>query len=123
MTNQNVVVSDCNSGINAVVAMANSSRVSSMTSELPKPAVGGGGYINMSKKNSLKNIEISNGGRAKRVNAWVDSMRASSPNRRFSLSETDDYKAWIVSLPLFSLCAYVHILNIQILALVKPYRY
>lgn len=113
MTNQNVVVSDCNSGINAVVAMTNSSWVSSITSELPKPAVGGvgggGGYINMSKRNLLKNIDISNGGRPKKVNAWVDSMRASSPNRRFSLSETDDRKTWIVSLQLFSLCAYLYI--------------
>lgn len=110
MTNQNVVISDCNSGINVVVAMANSSWVSSMTSELPKPAAGGGvggggggGYINMSKKNLSKNIEISNGGRAKRVNAWVDSMRASSPNTTSSLFETHHHKAWIVSPPLFAL--------------------
>lgn len=68
--------------------------------ELPKPASGGGGsgggYIHSSKKNLLRNnTETHNGGRAKRVNAWADFMRASSPARIFSLSETDDHKPWI----------------------------
>lgn len=103
MTNQSVVVSDCASGINVVamtVALANSSLFSPVAAALPKPSFGGaGGYITMSRTNSLKNIEFNNGERAKRVHAWVESMRASSPTRKFSLSQTsDDYKAWIVRL-------------------------
>lgn len=104
MTNQGVVVSDCTSGINVVamtVALANSSIFSPVAAALPKPSFGGGGggYITMSRTNSLKNIEINNGERVKRVHAWVESMRASSPTRRSSLSQAaDDHKTWIVSL-------------------------
>lgn len=104
MTNQSVVVSDCTSGINVVamtVALANSSRFSPVAAALSKPSFGGsgGGYITISRNNSLKNIEINNGERVKRVHAWVESMRASSPTRKSSFSQTaDDHKSWIVSL-------------------------
>lgn len=101
MTNQGVVVSDCTSGINVVamtVALANSSLFSPVAAALPKPSFGGGGgYITMSRTNSLKNIEINNGERVKRVHAWVESMRAASPTRKSSLS--DDHKTWILQHP------------------------
>ncbi|XP_074375499.1 putative trehalose-phosphate phosphatase D [Apium graveolens] len=104
MTNQSVVVSDCASGINVVamtVALANSSLFAPVAAALPKPSFGGGGgYITMSRTNSLKNIEINNGERAKRVHAWVESMRASSPTRKSSLSQSaDDYKTWTLQHP------------------------
>ena len=102
MTNQTMVVSECTSGINVVamtVAMANSSLFSPVAAALPKPSFGGGGgYIAISRNNSMKNIDINNGERVKRVNAWVETMRASSPSRKSSLSQTDDHKTWMVSL-------------------------
>ena len=51
------------------------------------------------QKTLLKNLEIINGGQ--RVNAWVDSMRASSPTHLKSLSSSvsseKHLSSWIVS--------------------------
>ncbi|XVF17217.1 hypothetical protein REPUB_Repub10bG0100400 [Reevesia pubescens] len=50
------------------------------------------GYISISRKKLLQNLEINAGAR---VNAWVDSMRASSPTHLKSTpSLTDDQSSW-----------------------------
>lgn len=99
MTNQNVVISDTESGINMsiTVAVSNSS-IFATTAQKPPPAPGGGcggggGYISISRKKILKDLDV-NGG-------WIESMRASSPThvKSFSsLSAADDHhhNSWIV---------------------------
>ncbi|XP_039003619.1 probable trehalose-phosphate phosphatase J [Hibiscus syriacus] len=50
------------------------------------------GYISISRKKLLQNLEISAGAR---VNAWVDSMRASSPTHiKSTPSLSDDQGSW-----------------------------
>lgn len=73
---------------------------------VPKPVLGTtpGGFISISGSNKkLKKLETGTGGRI--INAWLDSMRASSPTRRSpsSSSENDQehnnyYSNWIVSI-------------------------
>ena len=90
MTNQNVFVADTNSGL----SMANSSI---FTTAAQKPPAAPGGYVSISRKKLLKNIEINGGAR---VNAWVDSMRASSPTHiKSTPSVNEDQSSWIVSTP------------------------
>ncbi|KAM7516804.1 hypothetical protein LguiA_006387 [Lonicera macranthoides] len=103
MTNQNVVLSDVKSGIGMSIKLAVSSSAL-FSPAAPKPPAGGG-YVPISRKNLLKKLEtgaVGGGGGAK-VNAWVDSMRASSPTRNKSappsLSESDDNNSWIVQHP------------------------
>ncbi|XP_010422894.1 PREDICTED: probable trehalose-phosphate phosphatase I isoform X2 [Camelina sativa] len=61
------------------------------------------GLISISKKNLLKNIDIINGGGGHRINAWVDSMRASSPTHLKSLpssiSSQHQLNSWIMQHP------------------------
>ena len=83
MTNQNVVISNSESGINMsiTVAVSNSS-IFATTAQKPPPAPGGcgggGGYISISRTKILKDLDV-NGG-------WIESMRASSPTHVKSLS-------------------------------------
>lgn len=91
MTQQNVVVSDTKSGVAVSVLPT--------TSQKPPtaPGGGGGGYNNISipRRRVLKDLEI-NGG--KRINAWVESMRASSPTHLKSStpSMAEEQSSWIV---------------------------
>ncbi|KAF8405994.1 hypothetical protein HHK36_008074 [Tetracentron sinense] len=91
MRKQNVVISDAKSGINMAikVSMSNSSLFSSAAP---------GGYISIPRKKLLKKIET--GGA--RINAWVDSMKASSPTHiksSGSISATEDQGSWILHHP------------------------
>lgn len=85
MTQQNVIVSDTKTGINRAVEVAQ------------KPPAVPGGYIPYPyprNRRVLKNLEI-NG--EQRINAWVDSMRASSPTHVNSTpSFADEHNSWIV---------------------------
>ncbi|KAL2343041.1 hypothetical protein Fmac_004326 [Flemingia macrophylla] len=55
------------------------------------------GYIPIPRRRVLKNLEI-NGGQ--RINAWVDSMRASSPTRVKSTSSlAEEHSSWILRHP------------------------
>ena len=84
MMQQNVVVSDTKSGAAASV----------FPSTLQKSPVPPGGYISISRRRVLKNLEI-NG--EHRINAWVESMRASSPTHlKPTPSLADEQSSWIV---------------------------
>ncbi|XP_050208419.1 probable trehalose-phosphate phosphatase J [Mercurialis annua] len=90
MTNQNVVVADANSTINQVA-------ISNFTTAAKKPPSSPGGYISISRKKLLKNLEI-NGG--PRINSWVESMRASSPTHLKSTpSLSEEKSSWILHHP------------------------
>ncbi|KAF5737979.1 putative trehalose-6-phosphate synthase [Tripterygium wilfordii] len=90
MTNQNVVVPESTINLAITVAVANSSIFSTAAQ---KPPAAPGGYISISRKNFLKNLEI-NGGAT--INALVDSMRASSPTHHKSTpSLVDDQTSWM----------------------------
>lgn len=100
MTNQNAVASDRKSaiGVKITVTLSNSSFFSrAATKALPAPVRGG--YITISRKKVARKPSDTEGG--KKVNAWVDSMRDSSPTRvksSASLSETAEHQtSWIVS--------------------------
>ncbi|PON55014.1 Trehalose-phosphatase [Parasponia andersonii] len=93
MTNQNVVVPDTQAAINMAitVAVSNSEIFTTAASAAP------GGYISISRKKFLKNLEINGGAR---INAWVDSMRSSSPTHIKSIpSLSDDQSSWILHHP------------------------
>ncbi|KAJ1398648.1 Trehalose-phosphatase [Sesbania bispinosa] len=76
MTQQNVVVSDPKSGINRAITVAQK-----------PPVAAPGGYIPIPRRRILKNLEI---------NAWVDSMRASSPTHAKSTpSLAEEHSSWI----------------------------
>lgn len=95
MVSQNVVVSDAKTGIITVSTVSNSS-VFTPSAQKPPTAPG---YISISKKKLLKNLEI-NGAQSQRLNSWVDSMRASSPTHLKSLSSfssEEEHNSWIVS--------------------------
>ncbi|GKC15586.1 hypothetical protein Tco_1012368 [Tanacetum coccineum] len=83
MTKQKVVVGDGKSGLGVVPTAL-------FTTDVKKPPLMPGGYIKISKKKLLQNLEITSGAR---INAWVESMRASSPtfNRQ-------DKTTWMVSM-------------------------
>ncbi|XP_010547623.1 PREDICTED: probable trehalose-phosphate phosphatase J isoform X1 [Tarenaya hassleriana] len=90
MASQNVVASEAKSGIITVtVAVANPS------AQKPPTAPG---YISISRKKLLHNLEI-NGGH--RINAWVDSMRASSPTHLKSVPSLspEERNSWIIQHP------------------------
>ncbi|KAF7834279.1 putative trehalose-phosphate phosphatase J [Senna tora] len=89
MTQQNVMVSDANSGY-----------IFSTTPQKPPPAPSG--YISISKRKVLKNLEINGSG--PRINAWVDSMRASSPTHISKSTSNNnplsqDHTSWILHHP------------------------
>ena len=78
---QNAIVSKTKSGIKGDIAVAQ------------KP-LAAPGYIPIPRRRVLKNLEI-NGGQ--RINAWVDSMRASSPtNSKSTSSLAEEHSSWIV---------------------------
>jgi len=94
MTNQNVVVADTNSGLNLAITV-HVTNSSIFTTAAQKPPAAPGGYISISRKKLLKNLEINGGAR---INAWVDSMRASSPTHiKSTPSVNEDQSSWIVS--------------------------
>ncbi|KAL0461257.1 UNVERIFIED_CONTAM: putative trehalose-phosphate phosphatase J [Sesamum latifolium] len=98
MTNQNVVVSDAKSGINMAITVAVSGS-SLFSSAAQKPPAVPGTYITISKKKLLQNLDINAGAR---INAWVDSMRASSPTHIKSSSphlSDDHHNSWTMHHP------------------------
>ncbi|KAL2246591.1 probable trehalose-phosphate phosphatase J [Sesamum indicum] len=98
MTNQNVVVPDAKSGINMAITVAVSGS-SLFSSAAQKPPAVPGTYITISKKKLLQNLDINTGAR---INAWVDSMRASSPTHIKSSSphlSDDHHNSWTMHHP------------------------
>ncbi|PSS36701.1 Trehalose-phosphate phosphatase [Actinidia chinensis var. chinensis] len=97
MTSQNVLVSDATkSGINMAIAVAVSNSALFTTSG-QKPQVGPSGFITISRKKLLQKLEI---GSATRLNAWVDSMKASSPTHiKSTPSLSQDQSSWILHHP------------------------
>ena len=94
MTKQNVVVHDTRAVAKSALNMAITVVPQSAASKPPHPT---GRYIAISRKKVIKKLEIERS----RINAWVDSMRASSPTHlrptvRVSVT-TDDHASWIVS--------------------------
>jgi len=89
---QNIVVSETT--MSSIIPNNNNNNNNSSSQKLP-PCL-----ISISKKKLLKNIDIINGG-GQRINAWVDSMRASSPTHLKSLpssiSTQQQLNSWIVS--------------------------
>ncbi|PIA51820.1 hypothetical protein AQUCO_01000001v1 [Aquilegia coerulea] len=99
MTKQNVVVSDVKSGLAITVAVSNSSLFSSA---VQKPLTTPGGYITISRSKLLKKLEETGGVTEGRINAWVESMRASSPTRirpAVSLTPNRDENSWMLKHP------------------------
>ncbi|CAH2073305.1 unnamed protein product [Thlaspi arvense] len=88
---QNVVVSET----------TRSSIIPNNSSSAQKAPTAHPGFISISKKKLLKNLEIINGGQ--RINAWVDSMRASSPTHLkalpSSISSQQQLNSWIMDHP------------------------
>ncbi|KAI8032566.1 putative trehalose-phosphate phosphatase J [Camellia lanceoleosa] len=76
MTKQNVVASDTKSAINMAITVAVAANSSLFTTAAQKPPVAPGSFFTISKRKLIQNLEI-NG--TARINAWVDSMGASSP--------------------------------------------
>ncbi|KAA8530879.1 hypothetical protein F0562_005497 [Nyssa sinensis] len=91
MTKKNVVVSDAKSGLNMAISV-DVSKSSLFTTAAQKKPAGPGGFITISRKQLLQNLEINGGAR---VNSWVDSMRASSPTHIKSTPLSDDQNSWI----------------------------
>ncbi|KAK2659701.1 hypothetical protein Ddye_006234 [Dipteronia dyeriana] len=97
MTNQNVLVPDTKSGIGLkiTVMLPNSSIFS------PAAAAAPGKYF--APKKVMKRLETTTDGAGTKINAWVDSMRDSSPTRVKSsastLSETEEQRSWIARHP------------------------
>ncbi|XWS41544.1 hypothetical protein CRYUN_Cryun17cG0090900 [Craigia yunnanensis] len=76
------VISDAKSVLNMSITVTVSAQ------KPPAPP----GYISISRKKLLQNLEINAGAR---VNAWVDSMRASSPTHiKSTPSLSDDHGSW-----------------------------
>ncbi|KAL3613406.1 hypothetical protein CASFOL_042669 [Castilleja foliolosa] len=102
MTNQNVVVPDGKSGINVTITVAVSgSSLFSTAAQKPPPAPGTN-YITISKKKLLQNLDINAGAGSARINAWMDSMRASSPTHIKSSAGaiSDEYQSsWTLQHP------------------------
>ncbi|XP_054822038.1 probable trehalose-phosphate phosphatase J isoform X2 [Prosopis cineraria] len=91
MTQQNVMVSDANPGLNmAITAAVSNSSISTASAHKP-PAVPSG-YISIPRRKVLKNLEINA--------CWVDSMRASSPTHSKSTSPlAEEHRSWILCHP------------------------
>ncbi|XP_065874614.1 probable trehalose-phosphate phosphatase J [Euphorbia lathyris] len=97
MTNQNVVVADAKSTLNLAITVQVSNS-SLFTTSSQKPPASPGGYSISISRNKLLNLEIN----STRMNAWVDSMRASSPTHIKSTtpsSITEDQGSWFVHHP------------------------
>ncbi|XP_054789051.1 probable trehalose-phosphate phosphatase J [Prosopis cineraria] len=80
MTNQNLVVPDVKSRINTFIEVAVSISNSPMlpSTGVPESLVVFGGIVG---KKIMKRLDDGGGKGGARVNAWIDSMRASSPTR------------------------------------------
>ncbi|XP_028097075.1 probable trehalose-phosphate phosphatase J [Camellia sinensis] len=76
MTKKNVVASNTKSAINMAITVAAAANSSLFKTAAQKPPVAPGSFFTILQRKLIQNLEI-NG--AARVNAWVDSMRASSP--------------------------------------------
>lgn len=111
MTNQNVVVASdrksSNIGLKITVTLTNSTLFSGADSKaLPAP---GGGFITISRKNILRKPTDTTDQGGNKINAWVNSLRASSPTRlKSSIAfspQTEEQTSWIVStyLPTYTL--------------------
>ncbi|KAK4274097.1 hypothetical protein QN277_017379 [Acacia crassicarpa] len=101
MTNQNLVVHDVKSCINTIVEMAVSiSNLPMLTStEVPESLVVLDGIFG---KKILKRIDDGGGKGGAKVNAWIDSMRASSPTRTKSslpVSQDQHLSSWAIHHP------------------------
>ncbi|XP_058096766.1 probable trehalose-phosphate phosphatase J [Magnolia sinica] len=100
MTKQNVVVPEAGaitkSDINMAIAVAVSNSSLFPYAAPPPPSTPAGSYFAISRKKLLKKLET--GGR---INAWVDSMRASSPTRARSnaAAAVEDQSSWILHHP------------------------
>lgn len=96
MTKQNVVVSDAKSGISMAITVEMTKSPLFTRAEQKPPAIPGTTYITISKKKLLQNLEINTGAK---INAWVDSMRASSPTHLKSTPAalSADQASWGVS--------------------------
>ncbi|GFP90742.1 probable trehalose-phosphate phosphatase j [Phtheirospermum japonicum] len=101
MTNQNVVVSDGKPGINVTITVAVSGSSLFSTAAQKLPLAPGTNYITISKKKLLQNLDINAGAGAARINAWVDSMRASSPTHiKSAAAISDEYQSsWTMHHP------------------------
>jgi hypothetical protein len=87
------------------MAVLPSSNSPIITRAAQKPPAAPGGYISISRKKLLKNLEIN--GEA-RINSWVDSMKASSPTHiKATPSLADhDQSSWIVSISIASVFSF-----------------
>ncbi|XP_011099372.1 probable trehalose-phosphate phosphatase D isoform X2 [Sesamum indicum] len=90
MTNQNMVISDAKSGLAMAIAVA---LKESGHFSPAMPVVSPNGYF--SRKKLHKKLEAN--GNGARMNALLDSMRASSPTRR--PTDTEDHTSWILHHP------------------------
>lgn len=102
MTNQNVLVSDAKA---VAITVTVAEKKAMFSQSVPKPMTEGGGGGCFTIPMNIKFLKVDTEGGAARVNAWVDSLRASSPTRvksatPQSLSETVDYNTWTVSIAL-----------------------
>ncbi|XP_030468656.2 probable trehalose-phosphate phosphatase J [Syzygium oleosum] len=96
MTQQNVAGcgSDGSSGIDMVTNLYTASLPMYTASLQKPPVVPGSGFIKISRRKLLKNLEVNT---AQRINSWVDSMKASSPTHTkspHSLAE-DNNSSWM----------------------------
>ncbi|CAL5369134.1 unnamed protein product [Camellia sinensis] len=98
MTKKNVVASNTKSAINMAITVAAAANSSLFTTAAQKPPVAPGSFFTILQRKLIQNLEI-NG--AARVNAWVDSMRASSPTHVKSTtpSLSEDQSSWILRHP------------------------
>ncbi|KAF7816956.1 Trehalose-phosphate phosphatase [Senna tora] len=99
MTNQNLVVSDVESGINSLIEMAVSISKSPMLA-VPESLAVLGAILGASQKKLVKRLEDE--GAPPKVNAWIDSMRASSPTRLKSTlppSQNQLFHSWTLRHP------------------------
>ncbi|KAL3514099.1 hypothetical protein ACH5RR_026816 [Cinchona calisaya] len=112
MTNQNVVISDTQSGFSMEIVV-NICEPALFPQAVPKPLAApsggsGGGPPIIWTKSSVKKLETSG-----RINSWIESMRASSPTRRSSSSENEEInKSWMLHHP-SALKMFEEIINIS----------
>lgn len=100
MTNQNLVVPDVKSRINTIIEVAVSMSNSTIlpSTAVPESLVVLGGIFG---KKIMKRLDDGGGKSGVKVNAWIDSMRASSPTRvKSSLpnSQNQNLSSWDVSI-------------------------
>ncbi|KAH7851646.1 hypothetical protein Vadar_014679 [Vaccinium darrowii] len=92
--NQNGAVSDKKSDISMAIAVAVAAAGSSIfTTTAQKAPLASGRYITISRKKLLHSLDVEGG---VRLNAWIDSMRASSPTHVKSTPPlSQDQSSWI----------------------------